>query len=121
VEVLLGRETHALHPGQNALAPSGTLHRFKNPTAEPTTFLVELRPGSSGFEKAMKAAYGLAAAGRTFSEGTPKNPYHLAVLLAWSEIRLPGILGALEPLFCLLARRARRKRINRDLEESYCR
>jgi quercetin dioxygenase-like cupin family protein len=121
LEVLLGEKTHTLRPGQKAVAPRNTLHCFKNPTGEPTTFLVELRPGSSGFEKALKAGYGLASDGLTFSDGTPKNLYHLAVLLEWSEIRLPGVFTVAEPLFRLLARRARRKGVDRDLESRYCR
>jgi hypothetical protein len=120
LEVLLGKDTHTLHQGQKAVAPRNTLHCFKNPTGEPTTFLVELRPGSSGFEKAMKAAYGLASDGRILSDGTPKNPYHLAILLEWSEARLPGVMGALEPVFGLLARRARKKGIDKELEAKYC-
>jgi hypothetical protein len=75
-----------------------------------------LRPGSSGFEKAMKAPYGLASDGRILPDGIPKNLYHLAVLLEWSEARLPGVVGALE----LLARRARKKGIAKELEAKYC-
>jgi len=45
----------------------------------------------------------------------------LSVLLEWSEIRLSGIFTAVEPLFRLLARRARRKGIDKDLEKTYCR
>lgn len=121
LEVQLGKEKHTLHAGQKAVAPKNTLHCFRNPTGEPTTFLVELRPGSAGFEKALKAGYGLAADGRTRSDGTPKNIYHLAVLLEWSEIRVPGVLTLAEPLFRLLAKRARNKGIDRELEAEYCR
>jgi len=121
LEVLVGKETRVLRPGQKAVAGKNTLHRFRNPTERPTTFLVELRPGHAGFEKALKAGYGLAADGRTLSDGTPKNPYHLAVLLEWSELRVPGILTVAEPLFRLLARRARRKGIDKELEARYCR
>ena len=121
MEVLVGKETRVLRPGQKAVAERNTLHRFRNPTGEPTTFLVELRPGHAGFEKALKAGYGLARDGRTLSDGTPKNPYHLAVLLEWSELRVPGILTVAEPLFRLLAKRARRKGIDKELEARYCR
>jgi quercetin dioxygenase-like cupin family protein len=121
LEVLVGKETLTLRPGEKAVAEKNTLHRFRNPTAEPTTFLVKLRPGSAGFEKALKAGYGLAADGRTFADGTPKNPYHLAVLLEWSEMRVPGVFTLAEPLLSLLAKRARRKGIDRELNEEYCR
>ena len=122
LEVLLGKEKHTLQPRQRAVAPKNTRHCFHNPTGEPTTFLVELRPGKVGFEKAVKAGYGLAEDGRDRrTEGIMKNLYHLSVLLEWSEIRLSGIFTAVEPLFRLLARRARRKGIDKDLEKTYCR
>ncbi len=121
LEVLVSKETRLLRPGQKAVAPRNTPHNFRNPTKEPTTFLVELRPGSAGFEKALKAGYGLARDGRVRADGTPKNLYHLAVLLAWSEIRLPGVFTIAEPLLRFLAKRARRKGIDRELEARYCR
>jgi mannose-6-phosphate isomerase-like protein (cupin superfamily) len=121
LEVLVDRDARTLQPGRRAVAERNTLHRFRNPTDKPTTFLVELRPGHAGFEKSIRIAYGLAADGRVFADGTPRNPYHLALLLEWSEIRLPGVVGTLEPLFRLLARRARRKGIDKELEETYCR
>lgn len=121
LEVLLEREKHVLRPGQRVVAPRNTRHSFTNTGAGPTTFLVEMRPGQPGFEKALKAGYGLAADGLTRAGGTPKSLYHLAVLLQWSEIRLPGIMGLFEPVFRLLAKRARRKGIDRELEAEYCR
>ncbi len=121
LEVLVGRETRVLRPGESAVAGRNVLHRFRNPTGTPTRFLVELRPGHAGFEKAIKAGYGLAAAGLTGSDGIPRNIYHLAVLLGWSEIRMPGIFTLAEPLFRLLAGRARRKGLDAELEARYCR
>jgi mannose-6-phosphate isomerase-like protein (cupin superfamily) len=117
LEVHVGGETRTLRPGEKAAVPLNTLHNFRNPTGEPTTFLVELRPGSAGFEKALKAGYGLASDGR--------NPlyhsYYLAVLLGWSDMRLPGVFTVAEPLLRLLAKRARRKGIDGELEARYCR
>ena len=121
LEVLVGGETRILRPGEKAVAAKNVLHRFRNPTGAPTRFLVELRPGHAGFEKAIQAGYGLAADGLTGSNGAPKNIYHLAVLLGWSEIRMPGVFTFAEPLFRLLARRARRKGIEAELEARYCR
>lgn len=121
LEVLVGKETRVLRPGQKAVAPRNTLHKFRNPGEERARFLVELRPGSAGFEKAIKAGYGLARDGRVRADGTPKNLYHLAVLLEWSGIRLPGVFTIAEPLLRFLAKRARRKGIDRELEARYCR
>ena len=116
LEVHMGGETRTLRPGEKATVPLNTLHNFRNPTGEPTTFLVELRPGSAGFEKALKAGYGLASDGRN----PLYHPYYLAVLLEWSDMRLPGVFTVAEPVLRLLARRARRKGVDRELEARYC-
>ena len=113
----VGGETRTLRPGEKATVPLNTLHNFRNPTGEPTTFLVELRPGSAGFEKALKAGYGLASDGRN----PLYHPYYLAVLLGWSDMRLPGVFTVAQPLLRLLAKQARRKGIEGDLEARYCR
>jgi mannose-6-phosphate isomerase-like protein (cupin superfamily) len=121
LEVMVGGETRTLTAGEKAVAPKNTLHNFHNATDEPTTFLIELRPGSSGFEKALRIAYGLATDGLSNSKGLPKNLYHTALLFEWGEGRLPGIFALLEPLFGLLAKRARRKGIDRELAARYVR
>ena len=120
-EVLVGEETRVLNPGQKAVAPKNALHNFCNPTDEPARFLAELRPGHVGFENAIKAGYGLAGEGLVSAKGVPKNPYHLAMLLEWSDMRLPGLFTLAEPLLRLLAKRARRKGIEEELEARYCR
>jgi mannose-6-phosphate isomerase-like protein (cupin superfamily) len=121
LEVLVGEGTLILRAGEKAVAHKNVLHRFHNPTGDPTRFLVEFRPGVPGFEKALKVGYGLASDGRTLSDGTPKNPYYTALLLEWSEVRVPGFFTVIEPLMRLLARRARRKGIDEELETRYCR
>ncbi len=119
LQVTVGDETHTLAEGEQATAPANTLHNFHNATDEPATFLVEFRPGHGGFEKALKVAYGLAADGRSNSKGLPKNLYHTALLFEWGEGRMPGIFTVIEPLFRILAQRARRKGIDRELEARY--
>ena len=120
LEVRVGDDTHTLMPGHKAVAPINPLHHWHNATEEPVVFLVEHRPGHSGFEKALTVAYGLAGDGLASANGLPKNPYHTALLFEWGERRLSGIFTLLEPLFGLLARRARRKGIDRALEARYC-
>lgn len=121
LEVLIGRETRVLRAGQRVVVPKHTLHRFHNATDETVTFLAEMHPGQLGFEKTLKVGYGLAADGLTGPDGTPKNPYHKALLLDWAEIRVPGLFTLTEPLLRLLAGRARRKGIDKELEARYCR
>jgi mannose-6-phosphate isomerase-like protein (cupin superfamily) len=58
LEMLVGGETRLLRSGEKAVAGENVLHRFRNPTDAPTRFLVELRPGHAGFEKAIKAGTG---------------------------------------------------------------
>ncbi len=121
LEVQLGTASRTLRPGEKAVAYKTVVHSFRNPTDEPATFLVELRPGHAGFEKALKVAYGLAADGLAAANGAPKNPYQLALAFEWGEGRLPGVFAILEPVFRLLAKRARRKGIDKELEARYCR
>ena len=117
LEVLSGKEQHILRPGQRAVAPKNTRHCFHNSTGEPTTFLVEMRPGQPGFEKAIKAGYGMAADGRN----SLYHPYKLAVILEWSEIRMSGVMGLLDSVFKLLAKLARKRGVDKELEAEHCR
>ncbi|HEY2637113.1 MAG TPA: cupin domain-containing protein [Solirubrobacteraceae bacterium] len=118
--VEVGDGARALGPGDEAAVPVDTLHCFRNETDQPVTFRVTLTPGQTGFERSLMIGYGLAADGRCNDRSVPRDPYHLALLKQWSDIRLPGAVGRLEPLFALLARRARAKGIDRELVARYC-
>src|SRR3954462_10282208 len=54
--VQIGHETRMLDAGQSALVPLREHHRFFNSTADVSVFHVELRPGSPGFESAIRIA-----------------------------------------------------------------
>jgi len=120
LDVVTGGIRHTLGPGDKAVALRNTLHTFHNSTGGPTTFLVELRPGSEGFEKALNVAYGLARDGQVRGNGLPRNPLHLALLLEWGEGRVPGVATLLAPVFRLLAKEARRRGVDQELERRYC-
>jgi quercetin dioxygenase-like cupin family protein len=117
--VTVDDETRRLGPGDIAVAPMGALHNF-TATHLAATFRVELRPGHLGFERALQAGYRLAEEGRTTRQGIPRNPYHAALLLEWSDIRLSGPTALLQPLFTRLARRARRTGVEAQLLARYC-
>jgi quercetin dioxygenase-like cupin family protein len=126
-EVLEGRLTvtvdgdvRQLEAGETATAPPGSLHCFTNETDAHVTFLVELAPGHAGFEQALQIGYGLAADGLTNKKGIPKSLSHTALLLGMSDMRLPGAMAAIGPVLRGLARRARRKGVERALVERYC-
>jgi quercetin dioxygenase-like cupin family protein len=120
LQVLVGNETHTLCPGQSKTAYPNILHCVKNPTDTPTRYLVDIQPGSTGFEQALKIGYGLATDGKTNERGMPKNIYHLAVTLIMGESQLPGIFSLLLPMFRLLAAWARKQGIEQELIDTYC-
>ncbi|MDQ3443767.1 MAG: cupin domain-containing protein [Chloroflexota bacterium] len=119
LDVMVGGSVCTLRPGDKAIAPRNTLHNFRNSTSAQTTFLVELRPGSEGFERALIAGYGLARDCLVRANGIPRNLLHLAVLLEWSEIRMPEIVAVFAPVFRLLAKQGRCMGVDRDLEARY--
>jgi mannose-6-phosphate isomerase-like protein (cupin superfamily) len=51
---------HELGPGDEALAPAGSLHCWRNLGSERCVAQVELRPGRAGFERALRVGYALA-------------------------------------------------------------
>jgi quercetin dioxygenase-like cupin family protein len=120
LQVLLGNQTHILRPGETKTAFANTLHNFKNPTAKTTRFLIDIQPGSSGFEQALQIAYGLATDGKANQQGLPKNIYHLAIIFILGEGRVPGVTSLLMPMFRFLAARARKKGIEQELIRKYC-
>ena len=108
-----------VRPGEKAAATKTVLHRFRNPRRSlPAFWSNAARPQRvrEGSQDRLRARRGRPAA----ANGAPKNPYHLALAFEWGEGRLPGVFAALEPVFRLLAKRARRKGIDRELEERYC-
>jgi mannose-6-phosphate isomerase-like protein (cupin superfamily) len=125
-KVLEGRLTveidgvrHELGPGDEAVAVPRSLHAWSNPGEERSVAHIELRPGSPGFERALRVAYGLAADGLVLKNGVPRNPLRAALLLEMGEVRLPGAYAALERVLGLLARVARWRGVDRELERRY--
>ena len=110
---------HQLGPGDEAVAAAGSLHAWSNPGENRCVAKVELRPGSPGFEKGLRITYGLAADGQVLKNGVPRNPLHTALVLEWGELRLPGAYAPLQRILALLARIARRRGIDRELERRY--
>jgi hypothetical protein len=110
---------HELGPGDEGVATPGSLHAWSNPAAERSVAHVELRPGSPGFEKALRVVHGLAADGLVSRNGVPRNPLHAALVLEMGELRLPGPYAALQRVLGLLARVARRRGVDRELERRY--
>ena len=119
--VQIAKDSFVLKPGESAVAPAMTVHRWYNNTNQTATVRIELRPGSTGFERVLQIVYGLARDGLSDKKGLPKSLAHKAILLELGDTNLPGFASMIVPLLRMIARRARRKGIERELVERYCR
>jgi hypothetical protein len=106
----------ALGAGDQAVAAPGSLHAWGNPGEQRSVAHVELRPGSRGFAKGLRVAYGLAADGRVLKNGVSRNPLQASLLLEMGEVRLPGAYAALQRILGLLAHLARWRGVDRELK-----
>jgi quercetin dioxygenase-like cupin family protein len=85
----LGRKTFQAGPGEVALVPPGTPHRFWNAGTDEARFLCEIRPALR-FESLIETMFTLAAEGKTDERGLP-GPFQLAVIADahFDTVRLP--------------------------------
>ena len=65
-------EPIVLRAGESATVPVKTPHCFWNSSGQPVVFEVEIRPARN-FENALRAQFGLVAAGKTNENAVPKN------------------------------------------------
>jgi quercetin dioxygenase-like cupin family protein len=85
----LGDQELVARPGDVAIVPPRTVHRFWNAGSKDARFLVEIRPALQ-FESLIETMFALAAEGKTNRKGMP-NPLHLAVIAKahFDTVRLP--------------------------------
>ncbi len=119
--VEIGKETRTLKTGDSATVPLKTLHRFYNKTSRQVKATIELKPGSAGFENGLMIAYGLARDGQCNKNSIPKDIKHTALLFDMAGGRIPGIMSMAMPLLRMIAKKARKKGIEKELIEKYCR
>ncbi len=121
VSIMLEKKVHVLEKGASLTATIGQLHRFFNASKDTIRFQVSLSPGDTDFENALRAGYGLAAAGRTNSKSIPKNLLELAILADWSNTVMPGMTASLvKPAFNQLLSFAKKRQVDKRLLERYC-
>ncbi|MEX5236701.1 cupin domain-containing protein [Kocuria arenosa] len=120
LRVQVGHVVRDLGAGGEVEVPEDHLFRWKNPAGTPARFVVEVRPAHEGFEKGLVALYGLARDGRVRRDGRPNSLLRTALLIQWTDINLPGLYRWLGPLVRALAGIARRRGIDRELEDRYC-
>jgi quercetin dioxygenase-like cupin family protein len=85
----VGDEELLAGPGDVAVVPPGTPHRFWNAGQAEARFLAEVRPALQ-FESLIETMFTLAAEGKTNRKGLP-NPLRLAVIAKahFDTVRLP--------------------------------
>jgi quercetin dioxygenase-like cupin family protein len=85
----VGEKEFLAQPGDMAVVPPGTSHRFWNAGASEARFLCEVRPALR-FESLIETMFTLAVEGKTNRRGMP-NPLRLAVIAKahFDTVRLP--------------------------------
>jgi mannose-6-phosphate isomerase-like protein (cupin superfamily) len=96
IGIRIGDRSLTAKPGDVAVVPPGTPHRFWNAGQEEARFLCEIRPALQ-FESLIETMFTLAAAGKTNAKGMP-NPLRLAVIAQehFDTVRLPFPPAALQ-------------------------
>ena len=115
-QVKIGRNGQEilLDKGGAAVANHEDMHFFKNATDQKSVLLVKTVP-AAGLEKTIRVAYGLINDGLLKNDMT-ENPWHMALLLAYSESYLQGLPGWFqEPLINALAKIAQWRGEDREL------
>jgi quercetin dioxygenase-like cupin family protein len=112
----LNGKTTVLKAGQAVTAPRKAMHYFNNATDDTVILQVRATP-AIGLEKTIRIGYGLHNTGQ-WGKGTfPKNPWHLPLLLGYSETYLPNVPAFIqEPLMNAFARIAQWKGEDKALE-----
>ncbi|RXK59366.1 cupin domain-containing protein [Lacibacter luteus] len=107
-----------LNKGETTSAAKSDMHYFKNALDKRSMLLVKVTP-AAGLEKTLRVAYGLINDGLLKNDMT-ENPWHMCLLLAYSESYLKGMPGWFqEPLIAALAKIAQWKGEDKELEK-YC-
>jgi quercetin dioxygenase-like cupin family protein len=108
-----GNET-LLNKGESTSASIGDMHFFKNAQEQKSVLLVKTIP-AAGLEKTLRVAYGLINDGKLKDDMT-ENPWHMALLLGYSESYLEGMPGWFqEPLINAFAKIAQWRGEDREL------
>jgi len=118
--VEVGGQAHVLRPGDSAVAPKGTPHRWWNAGEGAAHVRVELRPGDARFEEFIQIYYGLAADGKSDARGAPRNIIHTGYALVHGDIHLAGAQRALMPILYACYWIARASGEGERLRRRYC-
>ncbi|WP_129714810.1 cupin domain-containing protein [Pedobacter sp. SYP-B3415] len=120
LELKSGRKV-LLEPGESYLVKRGESHRFFNQSNQQITFTNKVVPGSPGLENTLRILCGLAQDGKYSKRDIPQNVYHMGICAEMSDMRLTGLAGLVTtPLIRFFARLGRKKGIEKELIDKYC-
>ncbi|KAH7342750.1 RmlC-like cupin domain-containing protein [Rhexocercosporidium sp. MPI-PUGE-AT-0058] len=90
---VVGKKTLTFTPGETAVIPIGTRHRFFNASETgDLKFVGKVIPAHEGFEKSVYICYGLAEDGKCDEKGLPKNFVHMCLVADLGDMRFPGFM-----------------------------
>ncbi|PVH89671.1 hypothetical protein DL98DRAFT_647396 [Cadophora sp. DSE1049] len=90
---VVGNKTLTFTPGETAVIPIGTKHRFFNASeTDDVEFVGKVIPAHEGFEKSLYICYGLAEDGECDDKGLPKSFVHLCLMADLGDMRWPGFM-----------------------------
>jgi quercetin dioxygenase-like cupin family protein len=108
-----------LRAGDRVDVLAGTPHSFRNASDEWTSFVSTTTRGLE-FERFLLSMFALAAEGRTNAAGMPRNPMHLALLLHYADLTVPGVhRGIQRAIIASLAGLARMMGVERHLQRHW--
>ncbi|MCJ8504827.1 cupin domain-containing protein [Kocuria flava] len=121
LDVRISGTARRLASGDEATVPLRAVHEWHVTEDGRAQFLVEVRPAFPPFEKWLAVLQAMANDGLTHPDGRPRQLSHAALILVDSDIHLTGPARAAMPLLHLVAARARRRGVDRQLEQRYWR
>ncbi|CZR57317.1 uncharacterized protein PAC_07206 [Phialocephala subalpina] len=80
-------------PGETAIIPINTKHRFFNESDTDAEFVGKLVPGHEGFEKCVYIIYGLAEDGECDEKGLPKSFVQMCLMAELGDMKWPGLMS----------------------------
>ncbi|KAK0125398.1 hypothetical protein ONS95_000585 [Cadophora gregata] len=90
---VIGNKTLTFTPGEMAVIPIGTKHRFFNASeSDDVEFVGKVVPAHEGFEKSLYICYGLAGDGECDEKGLPRSFVHLCLIADLGDMRWPGFM-----------------------------
>ncbi|GAA0453534.1 cupin domain-containing protein [Alkalibacillus silvisoli] len=119
LKVTIAEEDHVLQQGETKTITKETNHTFSNASEEQSvTFRVKITPAHQ-FEESMRILYGLMEDGKTNDKGVPNNKTYAAIALYMQDSRVVRMPFLLKYFLNYLAKKGKKKGVDKELIEKY--